>query len=250
LAAALLSTRRPALADLAAALDTTVPAVRAGLVELAGPLAAVGIAVIDDGAHADLVLLPFTRDAVDALTRPDHDAAPVTLTPEAVTVLVNIGYLGEATRRQIDDRRGADSTALLDRLVVLDLLVRRTDATGRGHPHAYRLTTTALGCSGTPPPSPSTPGAPPRSTPLLPGLRSADPPALLCHGAGFSPSVNQRLAGRAWSLRTPPRDCVLGLRAVWSPSAAASARAGHCQMTASLLCRPGGETGQRGQGMP
>jgi len=58
--------------------------------------------------------------------------------------LVIVGHLGEATRRDVDERRGADSTSVLDRLADRGLLTQRTDQGATGRPHAYRLTTRAL----------------------------------------------------------------------------------------------------------
>ncbi len=58
--------------------------------------------------------------------------------------LVIVGHLGEATRRDVDERRGADSTSVLDRLAGRGLLTQRTDQGANGRPNAYRLTTRAL----------------------------------------------------------------------------------------------------------
>ena len=52
--------------------------------------------------------------------------------------------LGEATRRDVDERRGADSTSVLDRLAARGLLTQRTDQGATGRPNTYRLTTRAL----------------------------------------------------------------------------------------------------------
>jgi len=58
--------------------------------------------------------------------------------------LVIVGHLGEATRRDVDERRGADSTSVLDRLAARGLLTQRTDQGATGRPNTYRLTTRAL----------------------------------------------------------------------------------------------------------
>jgi chromosome segregation and condensation protein ScpB len=49
------------------------------------------------------------------------------LTAEAVEVLMIVATLGEATQRQIDERRLHDSASLIDRLVRRDLLDKRTE---------------------------------------------------------------------------------------------------------------------------
>jgi transcriptional regulator with XRE-family HTH domain len=162
LAAALLATRRPALADLATALDTTVPAVRAGLVALAGALAAVGMAAVDDGVHADLILLPFTRPAVDALTRPED--APVALSPEAVTVLVIVGYLGEPPAARSTTAAAPTPPTCSTASPPWGCSPSAPTPPDRGARTPTGSPPAPSDCSGTPPPSPSTPGAPNRST--------------------------------------------------------------------------------------
>lgn len=141
LSAALVTGRQVALADLATALNVGVAAVRAGVRELTGRLAAVGLAAVDDGVAVAITVLGFAADPVGRVAQLDTVR---TLTPEAVMTLVILGDLGEATRRQIDERRGVDSTGLLDRLVGRQLLERRSDRSATGQPNAYRLTTRAL----------------------------------------------------------------------------------------------------------
>jgi len=129
------------LADAAAALQVDATAVRTAVAQLADRLAAVGVAAVDDGVTLELTVLAHAAQAVERI-RP-LEAVP-TLTTEAVMTLVIVGHLGEATRRDIDERRGADSTSVLDRLAARGLLTQRTDQGATGRPHAYRLTTRAL----------------------------------------------------------------------------------------------------------
>ena len=141
LSATLVTTGRVDLADLAAALGVDTAVVRAAVAQLAGRLAAVGMAAVDDGVSVELTVLAFTAGAVGRVRSLEAARA---LTPETLMVLVIIGHLGEATRRNVDERRGADSTGVLDRLVTRDLLVHGTDQDAAGWPNAYRLTTRAL----------------------------------------------------------------------------------------------------------
>jgi len=109
--------------------------------QLADRLAAVGVAAVDDGVTIELTVLAHAAQAVER-SRP---LEPVpTLSSEAVMTLVIVGHLGEATRRDVDERRGADSTSVLDRLAARGLLTQRTDQGATGRPNAYRLTTHAL----------------------------------------------------------------------------------------------------------
>ncbi len=86
-------------------------------------------------------MLAHASQAVERI-RP-LEAVP-TLTTEAAMTLVIVGHLREATRRGVDERRGADSTSVLDRLAARGLLTQRTDQAATGRPNAYRLTTRAL----------------------------------------------------------------------------------------------------------
>jgi len=140
-AALLITAGRVELADAAAALQVDATAVRTAVAQLADRLAAVGVAAVDDGVTLELTVLAHAAQAVERI-RP-LEAVP-TLTTEAVMTLVIVGHLGEATRRDVDERRGADSTSVLDRLAARGLLTQRTDQGATGRPHAYRLTTRAL----------------------------------------------------------------------------------------------------------
>jgi len=137
----LITAGRLEVADAAAALQADATAVRTAVAQLADRFAAVGVAAVDDGVTIELTVLAHTAQAVER-TRP---LEPVpTLSSEAVMTLVIVGHLGEATRREVDERRGADSTSVLDRLAARGLLTQRTDQAATGRPHAYRLTTRAL----------------------------------------------------------------------------------------------------------
>ena len=132
----LITAGRLEVADAAAALQADATAVRTAVAQLADRFAAV-----DDGVTIELTVLAHAAQAVER-TRP---LEPVpTLSSEAVMTLVIVGHLGEATRREVDERRGADSTSVLDRLAARGLLTQRTDQAATGRPHAYRLTTRAL----------------------------------------------------------------------------------------------------------
>jgi len=140
-AALLITAGRVEVAGAAAALQVDTTAVRTAVAQLAERLAAVGVAAVDDGVTIELTVLAHTAQAVER-SRP-LEAVP-TLSAEAVMTLVIAGHLGEATRRDVDERRGADSTSVLDRLAARGLLTQRTDQAATGRPHAYRLTTHAL----------------------------------------------------------------------------------------------------------
>jgi len=140
-AAILITTGRVELAGAAAALQVEATAVRAAVAQLADRLAAVGVAAVDDGVTIELTVLGYAAEPVQRLRA--LETVP-TLTTEAVMTLVIVGHLGEATRRDVDERRGADSTSVLDRLVARGLLTQRTDQVATGRPNTYRLTTRAL----------------------------------------------------------------------------------------------------------
>ena len=86
-------------------------------------------------------MLAHASQAVESI-RP-LEAVP-TLTTEAAMTLIIVGHLGETSRRDVDERRGASSTSVLDRLTARGLLTQRTDQAATGRPNAYRLTTRAL----------------------------------------------------------------------------------------------------------
>jgi chromosome segregation and condensation protein ScpB len=58
------------------------------------------------------------------------------LSPEAVEVLVIVGFLGSPTRREIEDRRGGmDCEGLLTRMCRRGLLEKAKDDSLRGDPY-------------------------------------------------------------------------------------------------------------------
>jgi len=140
-AALLITTGRVELADAAAALQVDATAIRTAVAQLAERLAAVGVAAVDDGVTIELTVLAHAAPSVERIRA--LEAVP-TLSSVAVMTLVIVGHLGEATRRDVDERRGADSASVLDRLAARGLLTQRTDQAATGRPHAYRLTTRAL----------------------------------------------------------------------------------------------------------
>ncbi len=146
LAACLVSTRGGTLAAYAQALGVSVPAVREQLSLLGDRLAAVGVAVVEDGNEVRVVPADHVVEALSHLTTLEVQQQ---LTDEAVEVLVIVGVLGTPTRREIEDRRaGEDCASLLDRLVRRGLLEKARDDALRGDPNIYRLTAVALGAMG------------------------------------------------------------------------------------------------------
>jgi chromosome segregation and condensation protein ScpB len=71
------------------------------------------------------------------------------VTDEQVGIIAFVAYLGTATRRQIDERRG-DSETLLRRLVPRGLLDTAPDERAPRGPNIYRVTTRALAALGHP----------------------------------------------------------------------------------------------------
>jgi chromosome segregation and condensation protein ScpB/DNA-binding XRE family transcriptional regulator len=146
LAACLVSTRGGTLAAYAQALGVSVPAVREQLSLLDERLAAVGVAVVEDGSEVRVVPAEYVVDALSQLTTLE---AQQQLTDEAIQVLIIVGVLGSPTRREIEDRRlGEDCASLLERMVRRGLLEKARDDALRGDPNVYRLTAVALGAMG------------------------------------------------------------------------------------------------------
>ena len=112
-AALLITTGRVELADAAAALQVDATAIRTAVAQLAERLAAVGVAAVNDGVTIELTVLAHAAPSVERIRA--LEAVP-TLSSVAVMTLVIVGHLGEATRRDVDERRGADSASVLDRL--------------------------------------------------------------------------------------------------------------------------------------
>jgi chromosome segregation and condensation protein ScpB/DNA-binding XRE family transcriptional regulator len=146
LAACVVVGRSVLLSDLAAATGTSIPAVREGLLAIAPRLAAVGLCAADDGVKVEIAPLRFTEQAVAAIAGLDRLRE---VTDEQVQIIALVAYLGTATRRQIEERRG-DSETLLRRLVARGLLETVTDERAPGGPNIYRVTTRALAALGHP----------------------------------------------------------------------------------------------------
>jgi Segregation and condensation complex subunit ScpB len=118
----------------------SIPAVREGLLTIAPCLAAVGLTAADD-----VTPLRCAESAVAAITVMDQLGE---VSEEQVAIIALVGYLGTATRRQIEEMRGDDSETLLRRLVARDLLKKVADERAPGGPNVYRLTTRALAALG------------------------------------------------------------------------------------------------------
>jgi chromosome segregation and condensation protein ScpB/DNA-binding XRE family transcriptional regulator len=147
LAACMVIARIPLLSDLAAACGTSVPAVREGLLAIAPRLAAVGLGAADDGVRVEVFPLRFAERAVAAITATEQVG---TLSEEQLATIAIVGYLGTATRRQVEELRGEDSETLLRRLVDRGLLEKVADERAPGGPNIYRVTTRALAALGLP----------------------------------------------------------------------------------------------------
>ena len=108
-AAMLITTGRVQVADAAAALQVDASAVSTAVAQLAERLAAVG-------SRRSMTVSPslaVLAHAAEAAGRIRALEAVSSLTTEAVMTLVIVGHLEEATRRDVDERRGADSTNVL-----------------------------------------------------------------------------------------------------------------------------------------
>lgn len=147
LAACVLSAREASLADLAAALHISMPAVREGLSVLGERLAHVGLAVVEDGTDVRVTPLAFSRDAVAAVSAVEEVAA---LSDEQVSILCVVAYAGAVTRRRIEELRGEDCETLLRRMVSTGLLSATRDELSEHAPNLYRVTAKALGALGYP----------------------------------------------------------------------------------------------------
>jgi chromosome segregation and condensation protein ScpB len=139
--AALLVTRDVPLADLASALDISVPAIRENLDRAAERLAGVGFSLTDDGGSVRLFALSCAEAAVRTLTDVEEVATP---SAEQLEVLAIVAYFGQATRALIECYRGEDSESLLERLVRRGLLAKVRDQQALGAPYVYRVTAKAL----------------------------------------------------------------------------------------------------------
>ena len=147
LAACILTAGGTRLADLAAAMGVSIPAVREGLSVLTDRLAHVGLGVVDDGVTVRVAPLAFAHDAVAAVTC--VETVPE-LTERQLTILCIAGYASGVTRRRIESLCGGDCESMLARMVDAGLLERTRDHTTERAPNLYRITTTALIALGYP----------------------------------------------------------------------------------------------------
>jgi chromosome segregation and condensation protein ScpB len=95
--------------------------------------------------RVELTVLPYVSEAVSRVSALEVSRE---LSREALEVLLIVGQLGEATRRQVNERRLQESEGLLERLVRRGFLEKRSEEEQLGQPNAYRLTTRALGVMG------------------------------------------------------------------------------------------------------
>ncbi|MGH7748853.1 MAG: SMC-Scp complex subunit ScpB [Candidatus Dormibacteria bacterium] len=146
LAACVVVGRTVLLSDLAVATGTSIAAVREGLLAIAPRLAGVGLIAADDGVQVEIAPLRFTEQAVATIAAMDRLGE---VTDDQVQIIALVAYLGTATRRQIEERRG-DSETLLRRLVARDLLEKMPDERAPGGPNVYRVTTRAIAAVGHP----------------------------------------------------------------------------------------------------
>ncbi len=113
LAACVVTAGAVALADLAAAMGVSVPAVREGLCVLDDPLAQVGLRLADDGVTVSVAPLAFAHTAVDAVS---HIAATPKLTERQLTILCFVAFAGATTLRRIEKMCDSDCESLLARM--------------------------------------------------------------------------------------------------------------------------------------
>jgi chromosome segregation and condensation protein ScpB len=152
LGACLAAVRQASLAELAAATGVSVSDVRLGLRRLADRLELSGMQVLDDSNHVQLAPEQRFRDAVAQLVQPERLPR---LTQEQAEVLAIVIMEGMATRRRIEEIRGAatlsigsegpvslprDSSETLALLLSRGLLCAERDDHATGRPLIYRPT--------------------------------------------------------------------------------------------------------------
>jgi chromosome segregation and condensation protein ScpB len=140
------------LAELAEATGWPVSEVRLALRRLAEQLGPAGMEVLDDGSHVQLGPEKRFNEAVAHLVEPER---PPRLTQEQAEVLVIVIADGMATRRRIEEVRGAatlsigpdgpvslprDSSETLALLLSRGLLCAERDDHATGRPLVYRPT--------------------------------------------------------------------------------------------------------------
>jgi chromosome segregation and condensation protein ScpB len=144
--------RAATLAELAEATGVTISEVRLALRRLADQLGPAGMQVLDDGSHVQLAAERRFHDAVAHLVQPQQLSR---LTQEQAEVLAIVISDGMATRRRIEEVRGAaqlsigsdgpvslprDSSETLALLLSRGLLCADRDDHAMGRPLVYRAT--------------------------------------------------------------------------------------------------------------
>ncbi|PZR88678.1 MAG: hypothetical protein DLM67_20170 [Candidatus Nephthysia bennettiae] len=156
LGACLAAVRAATLAELAEAADVSISEVRLALRRLAEQLEPTGMQVLDDGTHVQLAPGQRFHASVVHLTQPERLPR---LTQEQAEVLAIVIMEGMATRRRIEQMRGAaqlsigpegpvslprDSSETLALLLSRGLLSAERDDHANGRPLVYRPTTRLL----------------------------------------------------------------------------------------------------------
>jgi transcriptional regulator with XRE-family HTH domain len=109
LGACLAAVRQATLAELARAADVSISEVRLALRRLAEQLEPAGMQVLDDGSHVQLAPAKHFHEAVAQLVQPERLPR---LTQEMAEVLAIVIMEGMATRRRIEEVRGATSLSI------------------------------------------------------------------------------------------------------------------------------------------
>jgi chromosome segregation and condensation protein ScpB len=152
LGACLAAVRQATLAELAETAGVSISDVRLTLRRLAEQLEPTGMQILDDGSHVQLAPAKRFHQAVTQLVEPERLPR---LTQEMAKVLAIVIMQGMATRRRIEDVRGAtslsigpegpvslprDSSETLALLVSRGLLCAERDDHALGRPLVYRPT--------------------------------------------------------------------------------------------------------------
>ncbi|PZR97781.1 MAG: hypothetical protein DLM67_07105 [Candidatus Nephthysia bennettiae] len=152
LGACLVAVRQATLAELARTTGVPISDVRLGLRRLAEQLEPAGMQVLDDGSHVQLAPEQRFHDAVAGLVQPER---LLRLTQDQAEVLAIVIMEGMATRRRIEEVRGAatlsigpegpvslprDSSETLALLLSRGLLCAERDEHAMGRPLVYRPT--------------------------------------------------------------------------------------------------------------
>jgi chromosome segregation and condensation protein ScpB len=152
LGACLAAVRQATLAELAGATGVSIADVRLALRRLAEQLEPAGMQVLDDGAHVQVAPEKRFQEAVAQLVQPERLPR---LTQEMAEVLAIVIMDGMATRRRIEEVRGAaqlslgpegpisvprDSSETLALLLSRGLLCAERDDHAMGRPLVYRPT--------------------------------------------------------------------------------------------------------------